>query len=190
MNNSFSLKTKLEYIQIRIEGMESRYFEKRAFAPYLKELLGGNTNTERVIEIEKKVAWHCALKVIAKRGISSFLLEKRMINLGISKEIAGLAINACIEKGLLNDEKRIEALINYYFAQGKGPRNIQQKLRIEFNLSEQEIYAYFERHLPEEIQEEKIKEIIIRKFKGGDKEKTLRFLLQRGFLLSTIKSVL
>lgn len=127
---------------------------------------------------EKKIRSE-SLKILAKRDVSSFKLEQKLLEKGFSKEEVLNEIEELKNKNLINDEKILQRMKEVYLEKGKGFFYIKYHLNNE-GIEIPEIDLNEE--VASVIKAIKSKKILKSDLKDQKKKiKLLLFLSRRGF---------
>lgn len=131
------------------------------------------------------------LSLLARRDYSAYELNQKLAAKGATSEQIAAILTMCHDKGWQSDVRFAENYTQYRSNRGVGPR------KLAYELQRRGIDApLIEDAMAEGEWIEKAKQARVKRFGAAlptsmqDRTKQMRFLMQRGFTMQTIKTVL
>ena len=144
---------------------------------------------------ENREAMNKAIKLLAVRAHSTFELRHKLRQKGFSAAATNFAISECLRLKFLDDRQFAEMYLQELQSRGYGSRRC--RLAMQRKGISGELLDELGDHLSPEAETERAQTLLERKLHTLDretdprkkKEKAVRFMLARGFSLSTIMTL-
>lgn len=140
---------------------------------------------ERLIQEERVLIRKAWVQCLARKSYWKDELRKKLLKKGFSPEGVASEIEACEQKGYLNDHLQVERWISKTFAKGQGAQAVY------FHLKQKGVVLASEDPLHQFICEEEVRSLkaFLQKKKGKDLSgpRGIRYLLQRGYRYEAIE---
>lgn len=177
----------LKIVTICVDGSPWRKVYKSLFYKELMNLLNKCEKGAFFFEfevLEKKLSRSFAIKVLATRSLFSGELKKKLMERGISPEIAEITVAYCVEKGFIDDLRQQEQFIESARRKGFGNRGILHLLKQKNRTDDFQVLPLLS---SDESEKEALRRLIDKLSRRGDlrdpgiKRKLIAKLLRRGF---------
>ena len=130
---------------------------------------------------EQKKAKAALLGLLARRDYPSEVLKQKLLAKGFSETVVEKMICWAKEKGFVNDEQYVQALIKKEIRQGRSPRMIRYKLHAK-KLPQEEADQ-----IDDETQKDQIRKLLPKL--SPDPRKAMQSLYRRGFDAALISEI-
>ncbi|MBI3211812.1 MAG: RecX family transcriptional regulator [Simkania negevensis] len=167
-----------------------RIFDKKLYLRYLNKIKNFlfREDVEAFFQLEEgKTALRYVYNLLAIKDHTKSELRRKLMRKKISAIAIEEVLEKVIEQGYVKEKEILKIFIESELKKGHGPAWIKVRLGKKMGKAEgKHIEVLFKAYLPDELQREKIKELIEKRTKRGEigqkrEEKLYRFLKGRGF---------
>lgn len=140
-------------------------------------------------EIEAQAARAEGVRLLARKGYFGPELKQKLIQKGISEEVADKAVEYFEQKGYIHDRNRAEGVARRELKKGHGPQYIFQMLK-QKKISKEDVANL--RPLIEKEEKQSLQAYLKKRssaLQGKDRRKVAAQLLRRGFSYEAIHEV-
>jgi regulatory protein len=136
---------------------------------------------------EKKQVKQSAVRLLAQRNHSSYMLRRKLLMKGFSETAVDEIVLWAQDSGYVQDDEYLRAAILSEHERGHGPKAILWKLRAK-GFPAETVEMAIDRILPIALQQERIRALIFKR--PMERQKMTAALLRRGYDFAVINEVL
>ncbi len=144
---------------------------------------------DEVSRLEERLSWEWLIKALNRRDLTSKEASDRLRREGFGQRSITVAVTRAQESRFIDDRRYAETFTRQRIDQGWGRRRIERSLR-ERGIDTDSIDGWVEAHFSSESELERASHALERKCVPlrNPYEKLVRFLVSRGFALSTARA--